>query len=135
MSRRGRACTLSVCDPRGENLPVVSLVGVSFIKAEISLVMRSSESDVAYTESCCEGSIPAGVNCVFGYFPLFLESERFGVIPEIGWILCELGEGAEKPVGEHEIALEERVGAAGLRGESVSNKKRSTKMVGMRRKK
>lgn len=49
-----------------------------------------------------------------GYFPLFPEIEGFLEIPEIGLILSELGEEAEKAVGEHEIALEERVGAAGL---------------------
>ena len=50
-----------------------------------------------------------------GYFPLFLESDGFLEIPEIGGILCELGEEAEEAVGEHEVALKKRVGAAGLK--------------------
>ena len=50
-----------------------------------------------------------------GYFPLFLESDGFLEIPEIGGILCELGKEAEEAVGEHEVALKKRVGAAGLK--------------------
>ena len=113
-SQRGRACTLSSRHPRGTRLPVVSLAGVSFISAAMALVMKSSESDVAYTDSY-EVKDPRGdKKTKKGYFPLFPEIEGFLEIPEIGGILSELGEEAEEAVGEHEIALEERVGAAGL---------------------
>lgn len=80
----------------------------------MALVMKSSESDVAYTDSY-EVKDPRGdKKAKKGYFPLFPEIEGFLEIPEIGGILSELGEEAEEAVGEHEIALEERVGAAGL---------------------